>query len=61
MPENAQPTDGFALFSDRSVVAMRVNGILKDLATTVTDADALPFLSSFPSFSLSSILSPFTI
>lgn len=39
MPENAQPTDGFALFSDRSVVAMRVNGILKDLATTVTDAD----------------------
>lgn len=39
MPENAQPTDGFALFSDRSVVAMRVNGILKDLATPVTDAD----------------------
>jgi threonyl-tRNA synthetase len=39
VPENAQPKDGFALFSDRSVVAMRVNGILKDLATTVTDAD----------------------
>jgi threonyl-tRNA synthetase len=39
VPENAQPNDGFALFSDRSVVAMRVNGILKDLATTVTDAD----------------------
>lgn len=39
MPENAQPKDGFALFSDRSVVAMRVNGALKDLATTVTDAD----------------------
>ncbi|WP_217183979.1 threonine--tRNA ligase [Streptomyces sp. AC495_CC817] len=39
VPENAQPTDGFALFSDRSVVAMRVNGILKDLAATVTDAD----------------------
>ncbi len=39
MPENAQPTDGFALFSDRSVVAMRVNGVLKDLAATVTDAD----------------------
>lgn len=39
MPENAQPNDGFALFSDRSVVAMRVNGILKDLATTVTEAD----------------------
>lgn len=39
MPENAQPTDGFALFSDRSVVAMRVNGDLKDLATTVTTTD----------------------
>ena len=39
VPENAQPKDGFALFSDRSVVAMRVNGTLKDLATTVTDAD----------------------
>nr|WP_314844363.1 threonine--tRNA ligase [uncultured Microbacterium sp.] len=39
VPENAQPTDGFALFSDRSVVAMRVNGVLKDLAATVTDAD----------------------
>ncbi|MDQ0645529.1 threonyl-tRNA synthetase [Microbacterium murale] len=39
MPENAQPTDGFALFSDRSVVAMRVNGDLKDLATTVTKTD----------------------
>lgn len=39
MPENAQPTDGFALFSDRSVVAMRVNGEPKDLATTVTKTD----------------------
>ncbi len=39
MPENAQPQDGFALFTDRSVVAMRVNGTLKDLAATVTDAD----------------------
>ena len=39
MPENAQPKDGFALFSDRSVVAMRVGGVLKDLAATVTDAD----------------------
>lgn len=39
MPENAQPQDGFALFSDRSVVAMRVNGVLKDLAATVTEAD----------------------
>jgi threonyl-tRNA synthetase len=41
VPDNAQPTDGFALFSDRSVVAMRVNGQLKDLATTVTDTDAV--------------------
>jgi threonyl-tRNA synthetase len=39
VPDNAQPKDGFALFSDRSVVAMRVNGVLKDLAATVTDAD----------------------
>ncbi|CAH0174823.1 Threonine--tRNA ligase [Microbacterium sp. Bi121] len=43
MPEidesNAAPRDGFALFSDRSVVAMRVNGELKDLATTVTETD----------------------
>lgn len=39
VPENAQPKDGFALFSDRNVVAMRVNGDLKDLAATVTDAD----------------------
>lgn len=43
MPENDQPNnaprDGFALFSDRSVVAMRVNGELKDLATTVTGDD----------------------
>ncbi|AWB95669.1 threonine--tRNA ligase [Agromyces badenianii] len=31
--------DGFELFTDRSVVAMRVNGELKDLATTVTDSD----------------------
>ncbi|MDR6868578.1 threonyl-tRNA synthetase [Microbacterium resistens] len=41
MPENAQPIarDGFALFPDRSVVAMRVNGELKDLATPLTDTD----------------------
>jgi threonyl-tRNA synthetase len=31
--------DGFELFPDRSVVAMRVNGELKDLATTVTTDD----------------------
>jgi threonyl-tRNA synthetase len=35
------PADGFALFSDRSVVALRVNGELKDLATTVTADDAV--------------------
>lgn len=40
MPENASPSnDGFALFTDRSVVAMRVNGELKDLATTLTPTD----------------------
>ncbi|WP_236779133.1 threonine--tRNA ligase [Agromyces seonyuensis] len=36
-----QVTDGFALFTDRSVVAMRVNGELKDLATTVTETDTV--------------------
>ena len=41
MPEidSSHARDGFALFPDRSVVAMRVNGVLKDLATTVTDDD----------------------
>ena len=33
--EQTYPADGFALFPDRSVVALRVNGELKDLATTV--------------------------
>lgn len=37
----SHPTDGFALFPDRSVVALRVNGELKDLATVVTDTDAV--------------------
>jgi threonyl-tRNA synthetase len=32
---------GFDLFTDRSVVAMRVNGELKDLAASVTDADTV--------------------
>lgn len=32
-------TTGFDLFTDRSVVAMRVNGDLKDLAATVTETD----------------------
>ncbi|CAN5326957.1 threonine--tRNA ligase [soil metagenome] len=34
-------TTGFDLFTDRSVVAMRVNGELKDLAATVTDTDTV--------------------
>ncbi|MBD8102962.1 threonine--tRNA ligase [Plantibacter sp. CFBP 8775] len=34
-------SDGFALFTDRSVVAMRVNGELKDLAATVTETDTV--------------------
>lgn len=37
--EQTFPADGFALFPDRSVVALRVNGELKDLATTVTATD----------------------
>ncbi|HEY5224969.1 MAG TPA: threonine--tRNA ligase [Microbacteriaceae bacterium] len=34
-------SDGFELFTDRSVVAIRVNGELKDLATQVTDDDTV--------------------
>ncbi len=30
---------GFDLYEERSIVAMRVNGELRDLATTITDAD----------------------
>ena len=33
--------DGFSLFPDRSIVAMRVNGELTDLAATVTEADTV--------------------
>ncbi|TFB90414.1 threonine--tRNA ligase [Cryobacterium algoricola] len=33
--------DGFELFTDRSVVAMRVNGELKDLAATLTPTDVV--------------------
>ena len=33
--------DGFSLYTDRSIVAMRVNGELKDLATEVTDTDTV--------------------
>lgn len=35
------PADGFALFPDRSVVALRLNGELKDLATVVDETDAV--------------------
>ncbi|MDZ8202390.1 threonine--tRNA ligase [Microbacterium sp. SSW1-59] len=35
------PADGFALFPDRSIVAMRVNGELVDLATAVEDSDVV--------------------
>ena len=37
----AYPADGFALFPDRSVVALRVNGELKDLATVVAETDVV--------------------
>ncbi|WP_375384338.1 threonine--tRNA ligase [uncultured Microbacterium sp.] len=37
----AYPADGFTLFPDRSVIALRINGELKDLATVVTQADAV--------------------
>ncbi|HEV7565491.1 MAG TPA: threonine--tRNA ligase, partial [Microbacteriaceae bacterium] len=37
---NAAQT-GFDLFSDRSIVAMRVNGELTDLAATVTSDDTV--------------------
>ncbi|MDQ4138727.1 MAG: threonine--tRNA ligase, partial [Actinomycetota bacterium] len=35
----SDPQTGFDLFTDRSVVAMRVNGELRDLATSVSAAD----------------------
>ncbi|MFE7844878.1 threonine--tRNA ligase [Microbacterium sp. NPDC057407] len=38
-PAESYPTDGFTLFPDRSVVALRVNGELKDLATRVEESD----------------------
>lgn len=40
-PVVSYPADGFALFPDRSVVALRVNGELKDLATRVEETDAV--------------------
>lgn len=33
--------DGFSLFTDRSIVAMRVNGELRDLATEVAETDTV--------------------
>ncbi|WP_461475966.1 threonine--tRNA ligase [Microbacterium sp. HJ5] len=39
MTDVSYPADGFALFPDRSVVALRVNGELRDLATRVEDTD----------------------
>jgi len=43
--DNAQSSpekrDGFALFTDRSVIAMQVNGVLKDLAATVAATDVV--------------------
>jgi len=38
---SADERDGFALFTDRSVIAMRVNGVLKDLAATVAESDVV--------------------
>ncbi|WP_213814675.1 threonine--tRNA ligase [Glaciihabitans sp. dw_435] len=35
------PKTGFDLFTERSIVAMRVNGELKDLAATVADTDTV--------------------
>ncbi|WP_299088324.1 threonine--tRNA ligase [uncultured Microbacterium sp.] len=40
-PDVSFPADGFALFPDRSVVALRVNGELRDLAVTVDASDTV--------------------
>ncbi|GAB3797949.1 threonine--tRNA ligase [Humibacter antri] len=40
--------DGFELFPDRSVVAMRVNGELKDLSVTPTTDDVVPVTIESP-------------
>jgi threonyl-tRNA synthetase len=37
----SSPKTGFDIFQERTIVAMRVNGELRDLATTVTDADVV--------------------
>jgi len=41
VPKECLVPDGFSLFTDRSVVAMRVDGELRDLATTVTGAETI--------------------
>ncbi len=38
---NSSQKTGFDLYEERSIVAMRVNGELRDLATTITDADTV--------------------
>ncbi|MDN3494327.1 threonine--tRNA ligase [Planococcus sp. APC 4015] len=49
MSDVTYPADGFALYPDRSVVALRVNGELKDLATLVSETDAVePVTSDSP-------------
>ena len=37
----SSPKTGFDIFQERTIVAMRVNGDLRDLATTVTDSDVV--------------------
>lgn len=41
----SEPSDGFALFADRSIVAMRVNGELRDLAHLLAAGDAVEAVS----------------
>jgi threonyl-tRNA synthetase len=41
----SEPSDGFALFSDRSIVAMRVNGELKDLAHHLVGGETVEAVS----------------
>ncbi len=48
-PAPSYPCDGFALFTDKSVIAMSVNGEPRDLATTVTERDVVePIVISSP-------------
>lgn len=43
--EVEQGSDGFGLFSDKSIVALRVNGELRDLAHKLTEADVVEGVS----------------